>query len=396
MARVAFVSSYPPRTTGLATFTDHLGRVAGDREIVALDAPDERPAYPIEVHHRVRVGEPAEFARVARSLGSCVDVASIQFDPDTWGPDDGEAVLDFIAALEVPSAVTLHAIPPEPTARQRAVLLALLQGTTVGVAMSRAGVQLLSQEYGVDPVELEIIPYGVPDLPPTDAAGSDAAAAAMDLAGRQVILTFGMLRPSKGCELMIEALPAVVARWPRSCYVIVGATDPDTARRDGESYRRSLEARVAALGLADHVRFVNRFVGRVELQRWLQAAAVVVVPHPGRHEVSSGTIAYAMAAGRAVVATPHPLAMELLDGGAGIVLPERSAAALAAAVSDLLGDPESRAAIGSEAHERTREAVWSSVGTRYRDLFTRVAAGGRALVERGGPPARRTARVRAR
>lgn len=395
MARVAFVSSYPPRATGLATFTDHLGRVAGDREIVALDVPDERPAYPIEVHHRIRVSEPAEFARVARALRSCVDVAAIQFDPVAWGPDDGEAVLDFIGGLDVPSAVTLHAIPPEPTARQRAILLALLQGTTAGVVMSQAGVDLLSREYGVDPVELEVIPYGVPDLPPTDAAASDAAAVAMDLAGREVILTFGVLRASKGCELMIDALPAVLERWPRSCYVIVGAPDPD-APGEGEAYRRTLEARVAALGLADHVRFVSRFVGRVELQRWLQAAAVVVVPHPGRHQVSSGTIAYAMAAGRVVVATPHPLAAELLEGGAGVVLPEASAAALAAAVSDLLGDPEGRAAIGRAAHERTREAIWSSVGTRYRDLFGRVAAGGQPLVARGGPPVRRSARVRAR
>ena len=375
MVRTAFASTYPPRRCGIATFTSDLSRVTGDREVVVLHPPEQATPYPIEVHHRIRRDEPADYARTARSLDRCVDVVSIQHDYGIWGGEDGEAVLDFVRALPVPAVATLHTVLRTPTAHQRAILVELVRTAEATIEMSRSAASLLTSSYGVDPTRLDIIPHGVPDLP---MVGSELTKPGFDLAGRDVLLSFGLLGPGKGYELALEALPAVIAEHPTACYVIVGATHPNLVRLQGETYRQSLMDLVTSLGLADHVRFVDRFVGRVELTRWLQAADVFVTPYPDLDQIVSGTLSYAMGAGRAVVSTPYAYARELLAEGRGIVVPPSSPPALAAALNDLLADDELRAAIGRRAYEHSRNMVWSEVGGAYGRVFRRVATGVRA------------------
>jgi len=240
--------------------------------------------------------------------------------------------------------------------------------------MSRSAARVLAGTYGVDAAKVEIIPHGVPDLPLVD---SGTIKPALDLAGREVILSFGLLGPGKGYELVLDALPAVVAARPTACYVVLGATHPNLLAVEGEAYRRSLQDRVARLGLERHVRFVDRFVGRVELTRWLEGADVFVTPYPNLDQIVSGTLSYAMGAGRAIVSTPYAYAAELLDGGRGILMPPASPAAWADALIGLLENDELRAAVGRRAHEHSRAMVWSNVGTQYRRLFARVVAGTR-------------------
>lgn len=371
MARTAFVSTYPPRRCGIATFTSDLGRVMGDREIVALHPPEQASPYPLEVHHRIRRDEPADYTRTARSLGACVDVVSIQHEYGIWGDHDGEVVLDFVRSLDVPAIATLHTVLREPTPRQRAILVELVQGVKATVVMSRSAATLLTSAYGVDPGRIQIIPHGVPDLP---MVRSETTKPAVGLAGRDVILSFGLLGPGKGYELALDALPAVVAEHPATCYVIVGATHPDLIRLDGEGYRASLIDRVKRLGLTDHVRFIDRFVGRVELTRWLESADVFVTPYPNLDQIVSGTLSYAMGAGRAIVSTPYTYAAELLAEGRGLLVPPGSPDALAAALNNLLEDDELRGAIGQRAYDYSRGMVWSEVGAEYRQLLARVAA----------------------
>jgi len=191
-----------------------------------------------------------------------------------------------------------------------------------------------------------------------------------------VILSFGLLGPGKGYELAIDALPMVVAQHPAVCYVIVGATHPDLVRRNGESYRESLMARVERLDLADHVRFVDRFVSRTELRHWLESADVFVTPYPNLDQIVSGTLSYAMGAGRAIVSTPYTYATELLANGRGILIPPASPDALADAFDTLLADDGLRAAVGLRAYEHSRHMIWSEVGARYR----RVLAGAAGMV----------------
>jgi glycosyltransferase involved in cell wall biosynthesis len=370
IVRTAFVSTYPPRRCGIATFTSDLGRVAGDREIVALHASEQPSPYPLEVHHRIRRDQASDYPLVARSLSDCVDVVSVQHEYGIWGGDDGESILDFVDALEVPAVATLHTVLRDPTAHQRAILIELVKRVRAAVVMSRSAARLLTSTYGVDPARLDIIPHGVPDLPMTR---SQEVKPELGLEGREVILSFGLLGPGKGYELALNALPAVVAEHPAACYVIVGATHPDLVHLEGEAYRRSLMDQVQRLGLGDHVRFVDRFVGRLELTRWLQAADLFVTPYPNLDQIVSGTLSYAMGAGRAIVSTPYVYATELLADQRGVLVAPGSPEALASALSRLLADDDLRDAFGRRAYEHSRRMVWSEVGAAYQRLFARVA-----------------------
>ncbi len=237
--------------------------------------------------------------------------------------------------------------------------------------MSRAAATLLSRAYGVDTDRVTVIPHGVPDLPLVD---PETIKPTLGLTGRQVLLSFGLLGPGKGYELAIDALPAVVAAHPNVMYVIVGATHPDLQRVEGETYRQALTARAARLGMSGHVTFVDRFVGRVELTRWLEAADVYVTPYPNLDQIVSGTLSYAMGAGRAIVSTPYAYAVELLANGRGVLVPPASPSALATALIDQLGDDRLRMTTGRRAYEHSRRMVWSNVGDEYHALFERVAA----------------------
>ena len=370
MVRTAFVSTYPPRRCGVATFTHHLALATGSREVVALHpAEQQQLPYPAEVHHRIRRDEFSDYIRIARTLEECVDVVSIQHEYGIWGGEDGANVVDFARALTIPAVATLHTILRDPTEHQRAILTELISSCEATVVMSQAAANLLKTGYGVPPLRVNVIPYGVPDLPLVDA---ETIKPGLELEGRKVLLSFGLMRPDKGYELAIAAMPAVIAAHPTALYVIVGATHPDVLREDGEAYRESLMSRVDKLRLGKHVRFVDRFVGRVELTRWLEAADVFVAPSPNLDRIVSGTLAYAMGAGRPVVSSPNSYASELLADGRGVLVEPGSTATLADALIGLLNDDAGRLAMGRHAHEFSRGMVWSEIGARHRELFARI------------------------
>jgi glycosyltransferase involved in cell wall biosynthesis len=371
MVRTAFVSTYAPRRCGIATFTQDLAAVTANREIAVLHPPEERSSYPFEVHHRIRRDERADYTNTARSLNECVDVVSIQHEYGIWGGDDGEHVIDFVRALRVPAVATLHTVLREPTPKQRSVLSELVSLADATVVMSRSAADLLRRVYRADARRLHVIPHGVPNLPLLDSA---TVKPSLGVAGRDVILSFGLLGPGKGYELAIEALPAVAEAHPEVLYVILGATHPDLIRREGEAYRQSLVEHVRRLGMERHVQFVDRFVGRVELTHWLEAADVFVTPYPNLNQIVSGTLSYAMGAGRTVVSTPYAYATELLADGRGVLVEPGSAVSLSDALTTVLADPELRAAIGRRAHQYSRGMIWSAVGAEYGELFASLTA----------------------
>jgi glycosyltransferase involved in cell wall biosynthesis len=371
MPRTAFASTYAPRRCGIATFTHDLATAVGDREIVALHPHDESGTYPPEVRHRVRRDVLADYRIAAERLNAgSASVVSIQHEYGIWGGRDGEYVLDFVRALQIPVVTTLHTILRHPTPHQRYVRDRLICRSEASVVMSRSAAELLARNYRVDPDRLEVIPHGVPDLP---LVHPDSVKARLGIQGGPVILSFGLLGPGKGLESVIAAMPAVLAAVPSARYVIVGATHPDLVCREGEAYRHGLQKRAAALGVADRVQFVDRFVGKAELGAWLTAADIFVTPYPNLEQVVSGTLAYAMSAGRAVVSTPYTYATELLGNGRGKLVEPGSPDALARAFIELLNDDEQRLTLGRRAYTYTRSMVWSQVGARYRRLFERVA-----------------------
>lgn len=369
MTRSAFVSTYPPRQCGIATFTQHLATAVGGREIVALHASDLPSPYPLEVHHRLRTSEPEEFARTAATMRGCADVVSIQHAFGIWGPDE-TAVLEFAEALEVPAVATLHTVPAAPTAEQRQVIAGLASYVSGVVALSQAAAVLLTEVYGIDPGRVTVIPHGIPDLPLLDA---ETIKPAVGMAGRDVLLSFGLMAPGKGIDLAIEALPAIIAARPATTYIVLGTTNPDMPPEAAVAYRAALVAQAKRLGVGDNVQFIDRFVGRVELTRWLEAADVIVAPYTDPGKSASGTLPYALAAGRPVVATDFAHAREVLADGRGVLVPHGDAAALAGAVVGLLEDTEGRLAMGRLAHEHSRAMTWWQVGAIYRDMLVKVA-----------------------
>ena len=359
-----------PYPCGVATFTYDLATAAFPRQIVALHPPTGPDTYPAEVRHRIRRDVAEDYPLVAEALdASGVDIVSLQFAEAIWGGENGDYVLDLVRALRLPVVTTLHDIPRQPTAGQARVITALVRASAATIVLSSPAAARLARTYGIAPDRIEVVPHGVPDLPLVD---PDTVKPRLALEGRRVILSFGLLDPGKGCEAVMEAMPAVVAEHPSALYVILGATRPDVLAREGEAYREQLGALARRLGVADQVRFVDKFVGRVELATWLEAADVVVTPYLDLDLASSGTLSYAMGAGKAIVSSPFAYARDRLTRRRGVLVAPGSAATLSAALLQLLGDAKLRDSYARHAYDDSRDMTWSKVGSAYGRIFSRV------------------------
>lgn len=337
---------------------------------MALHPAGEPGPYPAEVRHRIRRDTQADYGYVAHALNDCgVEVVSLQYGQGIWGGEDGAYVLDFAQALRVPMVTTFHDVPARPAPALRAIVAELVDRSAATIVMSKSAAAEMTRSYGVAADRLAVVPHGVPHLPQVAA---DTIKPRLGLQGRSVILSFGLLEPGKGCEEVIDAMPAVVAAVPSACYVILGATDPNRLALDGNAYRAALEAQVAARGMGQYVRFVDRFVGRVELGNWLEAADVITTPYADLDQTVSSTLSFAMAAGKPIVSTPYAYAIEMLSPDRGRLVPAGSPEALAREFIELLGDPELRSVLGMRAYERSRDMVWWVVGSEYRRIFDRV------------------------
>ena len=295
---------------------------------------------------------------------------SIQHEYGIWGGPDGGYVLDFVDALKTPIVTTLHTVLQNPSDSQRKILSLLIESSAATVVMSTSAAELLTRSYGTDPERVEIVPHGVPTLP---LIAPDRVKPQMGLTGRTVILSFGLVGPGKGLEGAIAAMPAVVEADPSAVYVIVGATHPDLIRREGESYRRRLEELASSLGVGSHVRFVGRFVDARELGLWLEAADIFVTPYPNLEQIVSGTLSYAMGAGKAIVSTPYAYANELLADGRGRLVAAGSTAALAEGLIELALSRSLRAEYSRRAYAHSQAMRWPEIGAAYRQIFARVA-----------------------
>jgi glycosyltransferase involved in cell wall biosynthesis len=282
-------------------------------------------------------------------------------------------VLDFVRELTVPFVVTLHRVVHDMDAEQAAIVAELTHRAGAVIVMSEAARAVVTGLPRIDRRSLEFIPYGIPALP---LVGSDNAKARMGMQGKSLILSFGLMSSDKGIESAIRAMPAIVAAAPSAHYVIVGAARASLAGSDPEAYERELGAAIARSGVADHIERVPRFVGRTELAKWLQAADLVIAPSKALDGTLGGTIACAMGAGKAIVATRSPYATEQLAGGCGRLVAPDAPEEIAAAAIELLANPDLRTEIGRQAYERSRPMVWWKVASEYRRIFERVADAG--------------------
>ncbi|MFZ4070965.1 MAG: glycosyltransferase family 4 protein [Caulobacterales bacterium] len=381
--KVALVGNAPPRLCGIATFTSDL-RLALRAQayppatsIVAMSEKRGVHDYPAGVIMEIEAQQKSEYVAAAERLNAArVDIVSLQHEYGIYGGESGSYIRAFLAALKAPVVSTLHTVLAAPNLGQRRVLGSIIRKSAKVVVMAERARAILRDLYATPSAKIHIIPHGAPDMPITD---PELDKGGFGLSGRAVALTFGLLSPSKGIEVMIAAMAHIVRRAPNAIYVVLGATHPSLVAVEGERYRRSLEDLVAALGLQEHVRFVDEFVDQPLLLRYIAAADVYVTPYLNQEQMTSGTLSYSFALGKAIVSTPYWHAQELLDHGLGLIVPFGDVGATAHAVGDLLTDHRRRDAMRQRAYQSSRSMVWAQTGRQYLDVFasalhTRVSA----------------------
>lgn len=373
---VALVGSYVPRQCGIATFSkdlrDSLAAQVGERQatVLAMDDTGGDYAYPEEVRLQVAQHRQADYITAAELLNiNHIDVAMIQHEYGLYGGRDGSHLLDLVHNLRMPVISTLHTVLAEPSPGQLAVLKELALESDRVVVMSKLAVEMLQRIYGVPEEKIALIPHGIPDMPFVDPHFySDQFGAE----GKRVLLTFGLISPGKGIEVAIRAMPKIVEKHPEVIYIVLGATHPHLLRSQGNAYRNSLERLVEELHLEQNVRFHNRFVTKAELSNYLAVTDLYISPYPNRAQITSGTLAYALGAGKAVVSTPYWHAEELLAEGRGRLFPFGDSDRLADQVNELLDDEMERNAMRKRAYLHGRPMVWEQVGIDYLRLADRV------------------------
>lgn len=388
---IAMLGNHLPRHCGIATFTTDL-MTAIEREtpnvesfVVAMNDPSARHAYPPRVRFEVPQGDIEAYRRAADFINvKGADILSVQHEYGIFGGPAGANVLELLRALRMPIVTTLHTILAAPDARQRAVLEALVGLSERVVVMSADGAALLQSVHGIDPSKIDVIPHGIPVVP-------TRGKAVLGAEDRHVILTFGLLSPDKGIEHVIDAMPAILERHPNTDYIVLGATHPHVRQQHGEAYRLMLQARAGRLGVDANVLFHNRFVSHEELVEFLGAADLYITPYQNEAQSTSGTLAYAVGSGKAVISTPYRYAQELLAEGRGILVPWRDSAAIAREVIGLLDAPERRADLQQRAADFGRTMGWPIVARRYVDTFERARVSHEQRLSAG-----RSARTRAR
>lgn len=371
--RVALIGSYVPRQCGIATFTSDLAsalmQTRADLNCCVVAMSDRENTYPYsaDVTYEVVQHDRDSYARCARYLNAGgFDAVCLQHEFGIYGGDAGDYVLDLLVELKPPLIVTLHTVLESPNPDQRRVMDEISAHAAKLVVMSQRGAEMLQRVYGVPEWKIQHIHHGVPTLP---VHGGRDLRTSLGVGGKQVLLTFGLLSPDKGIENVIEAMPEIVRYCPNAVYLVVGATHPHILAQHGEAYRERLERRVAELGMLQHVVFENRFVSLDELTSFLAMADLYVTPYLKREQITSGTLAYAVGGGKAVISTPYWYAEELLDEGRGMLVPPQDPGAIAKAAIELLSNDELRHSIQRRASAYGFDMTWKSVADSYLQAF---------------------------
>jgi len=366
---IAVIADYLPRQCGIATFTTDLCNAlksqlpGGQIGVIAMDDVPEGYDYSDTVRFQVRANVPADYLRAADFINvHQFDLAIVQHEYGIYGGKAGSYLIRLLKALNMPILTTCHTVLTEPNDDQRVIMEDLAKLSDQLVVMSHKAEQIFSDVYGLGSDKVAYIPHGIPDLPFSDTRFFKDQ---FKLTNRKMLLTFGLLGPGKGIEYMIDALPPIVEAHPDVVYVILGATHPHVLRQSGDAYRVGLQQRVQRLGVADNVQFHNRFVELPTLCQYLGAADVYVTPYPNEAQITSGTLAYAMGAGCAVVATPYWHASEMLADDRGKLVPFNDSKAMADAIVELLSDDALRHQTRSAAYLHTRPMIWKQVADDY-------------------------------
>lgn len=374
--RAIYVGTYIPRECGIATFTKDLTNAINVlnpyhlADIIALDDESlggEQLNYPWEVKYKIDQQSLKSFLGAADYINqSGADVVSIQHEFGIFGGRYGEYIVPFIDAIKKPVVITYHTVLPTPRDQQKEIVERLCAKAKAVVVMVQTAADRLVDVYGVDPKKIVVIPHGIPDITFGPSAPHKEA---LGYANKTIISGFGLVGRGKGYEHAISAMKDVVAKHPEAHFLILGQTHPVVIRNEGEKYRQSLKRLVKKCGLEENVEFVNRYLSLPEIVEYLQATDIYITPFPGLDQITSGTLAYAIGAGKACVSTPYLFAKEVLADNRGLLAEPNNAQDQAEKINYLLDHPRKRLEMARRAYDYARNMVWPSVGLKYLELF---------------------------
>jgi len=393
LSSLAFIGNSLPRRCGIAAFTTDLQQAisasCADVKtcIVAMTDHGYAYEYPSVVRLQVNDDRIGDYVHAADFLNAGqFEVVSLQHEFGIFGGEAGDHIMALLSRLTMPIVTTLHTVLSEPTPLQRRVLDRIVDASSKVVVMAEKGRELLRTVHRVPAEKIEIIPHGIPDMAFVE---PDQAKLKLGFSGRTVILTFGLLSPNKGVEVMIDAMPSILKSHKNAVYVVLGATHPNLVRHHGEAYRESLVARVRALGIEDHVVFFDQFVDRATLLGFISMCDVYVTPYLNEAQMTSGTLAYSFGLGKAVVSTPYWHARELLADGRGILVPFGDVTAIGNEIAGLLTNNARRQAMRKRSYSSSRSMTWERTAERYLTAFESARRGHRlraiARLDQSGP-----------
>jgi glycosyltransferase involved in cell wall biosynthesis len=378
ISRVAFLGDYLPRQCGIATFTTDICEAVAsefpecDCLVGAVNDRPEGYEYPARIRFEIDEKELDSYRRAADFLNiNNVEVVSVQHEFGIYGGPAGSHLLGFLRDVHMPVVTTLHTVLADPSADQRAVMKQLDELSNRFIVMAEKGRDMLISVYGVSPDKIDLIPHGVPDVQFIDPSFHKDQ---FGVEGKTVLLTFGLLSPNKGIEHVIEALPAILRENPNVVYIVLGATHPNLLAHEGETYRLKLERLAEDRGVAGNVIFYNRFVTLEELMDFIGAADIYITPYLNPAQITSGTLAYAVGAGKAVISTPYVYAQELLAKERGLLVPFADPGAIAETVNRLLSDANLMISLRRKAWKQGRKMIWPVVAQGYMESFQRARA----------------------
>ena len=376
--KIAVIGNHLPRQCGIATFTTDLCDAiaaeygAAQLSVVAVNDGHSSYSYPERVRFEISEGDLASYRAAADFLNARnVDLVCLQHEYGIFGGKSGNHIMELLKRLHMPVITTLHTVLREPNLDQRVVMHKIAARSERLIVMSQHSSRILQEVFKVPAEKIDPIPHGIPDLP---FERPDVHKEAFSCQGKSVLLTFGLLSPNKGFESVIQAMPEILASHSNAVYMIAGATHPHIHAREGDRYRLELQALARKLGVEKQVLFINRFVSPQEMASLVGSADIYITPYCHEAQAVSGTLAYAMGAGKAIISTPYWHAAELLDQGRGTLVPFENAAAVATATIALLADDGERQAMRERAYLYARPMIWKRVAQSYMAAFLRARA----------------------
>ncbi len=369
------LGTYPPKQCGIATFSMDLYKSLllqkNNVKIMAVFDTDFKDRYGKEVIFKIRQQKKRDYIKAAHHINNDpdIDMVIIQHEYGIYGGQDGEFIIDFIEMLNKPYIVVTHTVLPQPKRNQKYVLNKLCLNASAVVCMTEKSSHLLHDLYGVASESIHVINHGVPDFKKHPA---EKLKHKYDLADKNIITTFGLIGPGKGLDLGIKAMAEVVKNFPSAHYFILGQTHPTLQKYEGERYRHMLENLVHDLQIEDNIHFVNKFLSDEELGEYLYLTDIYLSPYPNKDQAVSGTLAFAVGCGRAIVSTSYSYALEVLNNGRGLLADEADPHILAELIKKILSDPELKSSLMQKAYELGKTWSWPNIGKNYTELINNI------------------------